>query len=110
MRVGDLVFIPFIDDNLIESNRTNLIYESDLIKTEVPKFEIGDLIMGTPESNEHYVVTNELALLEVLRVGETFVEVRLKHQPYFREKVGKLFVVNSRLFRKVRTENTNFIR
>ena len=70
---------------LIESNRTSLIYESDLIKMEVPKFEIGNLIMGTPESNEYYEVTNTLALLEVLRVGKTFVEVRLKH-PHILEK------------------------
>lgn len=80
------------------------------MKVGETRFEIGDIIIGTPESNEHYGVTNELALLEVLRVGETFVEVRLKHQPYFREKVGELFVVDPRLFRKVRTENTNFIR
>ena len=54
MRVGDLVYIPFIDDK-------------------------GTLTKG--------ILTREV-----------------------KEKDGKLFVVNPRLFRKVRTENTNFIR
>ena len=39
---------------------------------------VGDLIMGTPESNEHYVVTNELALLE--RFCRTLNCLRL-HRP-----------------------------
>ena len=129
MKVGDLVYIPFLDTKgiltrevkhkdgrplwevfLIELNRTNLIYESDLIKVEVTKFEIGDIITGVPKSSEKYSITNEFSTLEVVNVSRYCIEVCLKYHPHFKEEIGERFFVDPSLFKKKETRFTNFRR
>lgn len=80
------------------------------MKVGETRFEIGDIIIGTPVSGTMYSITNELASLEVVAIRGDQIRVELKYHPHFKEEIGERFFVDPSLFKKEETRFTNFRR
>lgn len=80
------------------------------MKVGETRFEIGDIIIGTPVSGTMYSITNELASLEVVDIRGDQIRVELKYHPHFKEEIGERFFVDPSLFKKEETRFTNFRR
>lgn len=80
------------------------------MKVGETRFEIGDIIIGTPVSGTVYSITNELASLEVVDIRGDQIIVELKYHPHFKEEIGERFFVDPSLFKKEETRFTNFRR
>ena len=80
------------------------------MKVDETRFEIGDIITGTPVSGTVYSITNESASLEVVGIRGDRIRVELKYHPHFKEEIGEIFFVNPSLFKKKETRFTNFRR
>ena len=80
------------------------------MKVGETRFEIGDIIIGTPVSGTVYSITNELASLEVVDIRGDQIRVELKYHPHFKEEIGERFFVDPSLFKKKETRFTNFRR
>lgn len=80
------------------------------MKVGETRFEIGDIIIGTPVSGTVYSITNELASLEVVDIRGDQIRVELKYHPHFKEEIGERFFVDPSLFKKEETRFTNFRR
>ena len=80
------------------------------MKVGETRFEIGDIIIGTPVSGTVYSITNELASLEVVDIRGDQIRVELKYHPHFKEEIGERFFVDPSLFKKEEIKFTNFRR
>ena len=70
------------------------------MKVGETRFEIGDIIIGTPVSGTVYSITNELASLEVVDIRGDQIRVELKYHPHFKEEIGERFLLTLVYLRK----------
>ena len=70
------------------------------MKVDETRFEIGDIITGTPVSGTVYSITNESASLEVVGIRGDRIRVELKYHPHFKEEIGERFLLTLAYLRK----------
>lgn len=73
-------------------------------------FKVGDIIKGKESSNRMHSVTDDRGIYEVIKIEENnYIKVRLIYHKKYMDKLGNIYGVNPKYFKKADYIKSNFI-